>query len=681
MGLIDFGIGMAKKAVGNSSVGQTVALVGNALPSFDKTRDYRLSVIARAIGIKNNDFRLLRGRYATTTNGGFQLSKPGTGVSGDVIGRIRKITDSEFEPFFIEKADLTVVVWTPKTSKMAQQESLLDAYEGFVLETAPVAPSKSMNLPIDARMVEDRAALAKFFSSHFPSREIAVYGFDAISSGEVDVRFGPAAHRPQFFDGERWTLKRGADALKIDQLAQKSGRRLLRRSGEQAFVGRLTLYDEGIRDRFAALLKCQPWDVDVYADWVFDGQLGKGRISHVFVNRLPKEAADREKREKTLRDLSAALGGSWQIDDDIATGQARLTAFVDRIASDKFSIGDFLARYPNPASVEESWKKFAVALSEDGEPIWFTLFHTLIIGQTGSGKGSVLWSVVAPLLPAMQAGLVEIYAIDPKNSETKISPNLFKEIAVDADDWAPLLERLVVDLKARQANSGRSFQISTATPLRIIFIDELSALSVLDPDPKRAKSTMANLNVILSQGRSDGNIVIAAAQAPQKEMIGQSRMFFGMRIALRTESASETDIVLGTNATAEGATAHLIEPANPGNDYKTAGIGFMRVEGYAKPVRVRFPFTSDDQLEEWDRQFSGTPTYVKPQANGRIVLPMPNQAVYNIWDSRFQSSPQPASLPSGPTVATAAAPVPATPAPHIFTKPSGTPPTTKGTAP
>ena len=56
--------------------------------------------------------------------------------------------------------------------------------------------------------------------------------------------------------------------------------------------------------------------------------------------------------------------------------------------------------------------------------------------------------------------------------------------------------------------------------------------------------------------------------------------------------------------TAHRATAHLIPVANEGNGYKSAGTGYMRMEGEATPIRVRFPYTDDDQLAAWSTEFS-----------------------------------------------------------------------------
>jgi S-DNA-T family DNA segregation ATPase FtsK/SpoIIIE len=43
--------------------------------------------------------------------------------------------------------------------------------------------------------------------------------------------------------------------------------------------------------------------------------------------------------------------------------------------------------------------------------------HTLIAGATGAGKGSVLWSLIQGLGPAIRDGLVKLWVLDPKGGD------------------------------------------------------------------------------------------------------------------------------------------------------------------------------------------------------------------------------------------------------------------------
>ncbi len=54
--------------------------------------------------------------------------------------------------------------------------------------------------------------------------------------------------------------------------------------------------------------------------------------------------------------------------------------------------------------------------------------HVLCVGETGAGKGSVLWSIIDQLAPAVRAGMVELWALDPKGG---------MELAVRRDRCSP----------------------------------------------------------------------------------------------------------------------------------------------------------------------------------------------------------------------------------------------------
>src|ERR1039458_7669826 len=60
-----------------------------------------------------------------------------------------------------------------------------------------------------------------------------------------------------------------------------------------------------------------------------------------------------------------------------------------------------------------------VGRREDGAVLTLRLHstHLLIAGATGAGKGSYLWGLIRAMLPAMAAGLVRVYACDPKLME------------------------------------------------------------------------------------------------------------------------------------------------------------------------------------------------------------------------------------------------------------------------
>jgi DNA segregation ATPase FtsK/SpoIIIE, S-DNA-T family len=71
---------------------------------------------------------------------------------------------------------------------------------------------------------------------------------------------------------------------------------------------------------------------------------------------------------------------------------------------------------PLPATVEALSVGLPVAVAEDGS-VWrlgLVGSHVLVVGATGAGKGSVIWSLLLQLTPHIRAGLVQVWAVDPK---------------------------------------------------------------------------------------------------------------------------------------------------------------------------------------------------------------------------------------------------------------------------
>ncbi|MBT0773164.1 hypothetical protein KIH74_29745 [Kineosporia sp. J2-2] len=238
-----------------------------------------------------------------------------------------------------------------------------------------------------------------------------------------------------------------------------------------------------------------------------------------------------------------------------------------------------------------------VALAESGALflLWLLGRHVLIAGASGAGKGSAVWSIVRSLAPAVRSGTVRLRGVDPKGG-MELFPGraLFAEYAdEDLTAMVALLERAVTDMNARKqrlkAAGLRVFVPSEDDPLEVILVDELAFLTAYAPKDVKAKVASA-LQVLLSQGRAVGYSVVAALQDPRKEVL-PFRDLFTYRIALRLSEDSHVDMVLGDGALERGAACHLIPAGLP-------GIGYVRVEGAAEPVRVRFSYLTDADITD-----------------------------------------------------------------------------------
>ncbi|GAA0980743.1 FtsK/SpoIIIE domain-containing protein [Nocardiopsis tropica] len=234
-----------------------------------------------------------------------------------------------------------------------------------------------------------------------------------------------------------------------------------------------------------------------------------------------------------------------------------------------------------------------VGQREDGSPWRLRLHgtHVLVAGVTGAGKGSVIWSAVRAMLPAVADNTAQVWAIDPKRMELAYGWDLFAHYADDGESAVALLELAVSQMQdraARYAGKRRSHIPTTEDPFVLVVLDEVAFLTAYHPDRdvrRRAENAIATLT---SQGRSVGFAVLAALQDPRKEVMNL-RNLFPDKVALRLDEASQVDMILGEGARDRGANAHLIDPTLP-------GVAYVRVEGSPAPVRVRAAYVSDDDI-------------------------------------------------------------------------------------
>jgi len=219
--------------------------------------------------------------------------------------------------------------------------------------------------------------------------------------------------------------------------------------------------------------------------------------------------------------------------------------------------------------------------------------HLLVAGATGSGKGSVLWSLIAGLAPHVATGRVRLCVIDPKGGmELGAGAPMFSVFCHHTGQpTVDLLRQLVAVMQARAnrlRGHTRLHTPSTTEPLIMVVIDEIAALTAYLTDRKLRTEIEQLLGLLLSQGRAVGISVVAAVQDPAKYTL-PVRQLFTVRIALRMTEATQTAMVLGQGARDAGAECDLIADATP-------GVGYMMIDGTADPVRVRAFHVTDRDI-------------------------------------------------------------------------------------
>jgi S-DNA-T family DNA segregation ATPase FtsK/SpoIIIE len=293
--------------------------------------------------------------------------------------------------------------------------------------------------------------------------------------------------------------------------------------------------------------------------------------------------------------LRTAVGAGRVRVDPVGANQALVT----------FTIGDllatpFTARQPttcSPVSMDRVW----MGECEDGADWWLPVGpHTLVAGCSGAGKGSVFWSFLFGLAPAVKTGLVRVHGVDLKGGmEILMGERLFTMRATTAGQAVVLLETLVAEMQARThryAGRVRTHVATLAEPLQVVMIDELAALTAYCPERDLQRRGELAINLLCSQGRAPGFVVFACLQDPRKEVI-PARGLFTQMIGLRLKDLSETAMVLGEAAVTSGAHCHRISRHTP-------GMGYVVPEDGGYPIRVRAGHASDHAIRSVAARFA-----------------------------------------------------------------------------
>ena len=258
-----------------------------------------------------------------------------------------------------------------------------------------------------------------------------------------------------------------------------------------------------------------------------------------------------------------------------------------------------------PARVD--LRALPVGRREDGQ-IWLVRVHgthVLIAGATGAGKASLLWSIVRALLPAMLAGLVQVWAADPKLMELAYGWAIFDRFgryAATPEAIATMLEDAVHGMQRRAAVFAGKHREHTPTPEHpfiVILVDEVAFLTAYLSDRAIRDRIKAALATLTTQGRAVGYAVIAALQDPRKEVMN-IRNLFPDRIAMRLDEPEQVDMVLGDGARDRGALADLIST----DETTGAGVAYVRLATDPDPVRVRAAWVTDADIRAMAAEYA-----------------------------------------------------------------------------
>jgi S-DNA-T family DNA segregation ATPase FtsK/SpoIIIE len=253
-----------------------------------------------------------------------------------------------------------------------------------------------------------------------------------------------------------------------------------------------------------------------------------------------------------------------------------------------------------PEDVTRLLRGVPVGVTETGA-VWRLRLHgvhVLFAGTTGSGKSSLLWTVMHGLADPITKGLVAVTWLDPKGGMDATPARPMAAVVDRVLDMADTLDHLVAELDARAARlareGARGHVPSVASPHRVVVVDELATLTAL-ADPKTARRVEAALGALTSRGRGPGYTVVLTTVEPTKEVV-RWRGLCAERVAFRLDEASQVDMVLGDGALHRGAVCPTIPTDTP-------GVCYVRPDGTPDPIRARVTWLSDADITALTRSY------------------------------------------------------------------------------
>ena len=242
--------------------------------------------------------------------------------------------------------------------------------------------------------------------------------------------------------------------------------------------------------------------------------------------------------------------------------------------------------------------------------------HLAIIGESNSGKGSVL----ANLISQEVATGGEIWFIDLKSGmEAENYAQVLNRRAYNLDEAEALLFdfNAGVDARAEQWRGKlRSLDDAKATH-RLLVIDEAADMIRSGTNKKKSEACIELVRSALSRSRALNCTVAVATQNPRVSVSLPYRSLLLTTLALRLNSKSEAVMALGEDAVRRGARPWQIPFNRPGDSYlwdtETNQVRYLHV-----------PFVTDEEIHALrrvggdgdGRSDSGSPVPATPLTSG-----------------------------------------------------------------
>jgi len=223
--------------------------------------------------------------------------------------------------------------------------------------------------------------------------------------------------------------------------------------------------------------------------------------------------------------------------------------------------------------------------------------HTLVVGMTGAGKGSVLGGIAVGMTPQIQARRIKMYGIDLKGGvEQEAYKQIFEKRArtyAEAVDLLTEINALLDDrLELMRRDGVKDAKLCPAYPGIVVMIDEAAMLTYAADSTKEEKSVDRNLRAILTRGRAASISVVAALQDPRKDAL-RARDLFTSRIIMASSGVADSLMVVNREQWEMGTRPEELY-GMPGSAYATTMVARDgKLTTPKNPQRVR-AFLVDD---------------------------------------------------------------------------------------
>jgi len=180
----------------------------------------------------------------------------------------------------------------------------------------------------------------------------------------------------------------------------------------------------------------------------------------------------------------------------------------------------------------------------EGEPVWIDLVknpHMIVAGCTGSGKSTILHTLIANLLLHRN---VKVFLMDPKNIEFyKYDESKIRSVKVSYSyqDCLNTLELIEEEMNYRYLKIKESKVDVRTFPYITLVIDEFADLIMQDYDSNFFKK----LCVVAQKSRAARIHIILATQRPSVNIVnGAIKANFPARLACKVSSAVDSRVIL-----------------------------------------------------------------------------------------------------------------------------------------